>query len=69
MTKYVGKSKDYMKVEVLRRRARSKIRFNYCIFIFILLTRRKATKALVHRISNYPTCFRGCQDTAGCEKA
>ena len=30
------------------------IYFFYFISIFILLTRRKATEALIHRISNYP---------------
>ena len=25
-----------------------------CISIFILLTRRKATEALIHRVGNYP---------------
>ena len=38
--------------------------FFYFFSIFILLTRRKATEALIHRVSNYPTCFRRCQDIA-----
>ena len=32
----------------------AKILFIYFISIFILLTRRKATEALMHRIGNYP---------------
>ena len=33
---------------------RSFILFIYLISIFILLTRRKATEALIHRVGNYP---------------
>ena len=34
------------------------------IFIFILLTRRKAIEALIHRQTITPTCFQRCQDIA-----
>ena len=32
--------------------------------MFILLTRRKATEALMRRVSNYPDMFWRCQDIA-----
>ena len=41
---------------------------NHFISIFILLTCRKATEALIHRASNYKTCFQRCQDIAICLK-
>ena len=34
----------------------------YFISIFILLTRSKATEALMHRVSNYSDRFWRCQD-------
>ena len=38
--------------------------FIYFISIVILLTRIKATEALIHRVSNYATCCQRCRDIA-----
>ena len=45
-----------------QKKKRPSLLFIHFISIFILLTRRKATEALIHRVSDYPTCFRRCQD-------
>ena len=36
----------------------------YFTSIFILLTGKEATEALIHRVGNYLTCFRRSQDIA-----